>query len=215
MKLLILGATGPTGRQLLDVALEAGDEITVLARTPGAIGDLADRLTVVEGNARSSDDVTTAMDGQDAIISALGRSRSLRAESLFTTAAAAVLEAATRTGVQRLVWLSSFGVGPSYADASAIQKATYRTLLRSIYADKAVADERIRTSALDWTIVYPTRLTNGPRTGTIDVGEHLTMKGNPTISRADVADFMHRAAHHTEWVSRSPVITESTPQRPL
>ena len=62
-----------------------------------------------------------------------------------------------------------------------------KTLLRNIYADKAAGEEVITSSGLDWTIVYPAGLTDGPRTGTARVGERLSMSGFPTVSRADVA----------------------------
>lgn len=208
MHLLILGATGPTGRRLLDAALECGDTITALARTPGALDDLADRITVVAGDATSRGDVSAAARGQDAIISALGTGRSLAPRELFDRASAAVLDAAGEQGVSRLIWLSAFGVGDTFASAGPAQKIVYRTLLRSVFADKKIADDRIRSSGLDWTLVYPTVLTNGPAKGEYHVADRLRMHGAPKISRADVANFMHRAAHGGEWIRRDAVITD-------
>ncbi|MFC9913244.1 NAD(P)-dependent oxidoreductase [Streptomyces sp. NPDC127197] len=208
MNLLVLGATGPTGRHVVDLALEAGDTVTVLARRPEALDDLADRVNVVTGDATSHNDVTKAMIGQDVVISALGRSTSVRADDLFTRAAAAVIGAAKEKGVSRLVWLSSFGVGDTYRSASPAQKAMYRTFLRNIYANKEISEQTIRSSGLDWTLVYPTMLTKNPAKGTYLVGERLPMKGNPTISRADVADFMYKAAQSPEWIHRDAVITD-------
>jgi uncharacterized protein YbjT (DUF2867 family) len=208
MDLLILGATGPTGRHVVDLALRSGDPVTVLARRPEALGDLADRVAVVTGDATSHDDVAKAMIGQDAVISALGRRTSIRADDLFTRAAAAVIGAAREVGVSRLVWLSSFGVGDTYRSASAVQKVMYRTFLRNIYANKELSEKEIRSSGLDWTLVYPTTLTNGPAKGTYLVGDRLPMKGHPTISRADVADFMYKAAQRPEWIHRDAVITD-------
>lgn len=208
MKLLILGGTGPTGRPLIDLALRAGDSVTVLARNPVALADLADQITVVAGDATSYADVAAAAAGQDAIVSALGRSTSIRADELFSRSAAAVIRAAKETGVSRLVWLSSFGVGDSYQQASTSQKLMYKTFLRSIYADKKASEESICSSSLAWTVVYPTRLTHGPAKGTYQAADRIVMKGNPTISRADVAAFMHQAVHSTEWIHRFPVITD-------
>lgn len=208
MKLLVLGATGPTGRHVIDLALKAGDSVTTFVRNPAALGDLADKVTVVTGDATSHRDVRAAAVGHDAIVSALGRGASIRADEFFTRSSAAVIGAAKEAGVSRLVWLSSFGVGRTLDWASTTQKAIYRTLLRSIYADKEIADERIRNSRLDWTVVYPTRLTHGPANGAYSAGDRLPMKGNPTISRADVAAFMHHAAHGREWIHRSPVISD-------
>ncbi|MEU2270226.1 NAD(P)-binding oxidoreductase [Streptomyces olindensis] len=208
MKLLVLGATGPTGRHVVDLALRSGDSVTTLVRNPAALGDVADKVTVATGDATSHHDVLAGAAGHDAIVSALGRGNSVLADGLFTRSSAAVIGAAKEAGVSRLVWLSSFGVGRTFDEASVAQKAIYRTLLRSIYADKEIADDRVRSSGLDWTVVYPTRLTHGPAKGAYSAGDRLPMKGNPTISRADVAAFMCQAVRGSEWIHRSPVITD-------
>ncbi|MEV7864936.1 NAD(P)-binding oxidoreductase [Streptomyces sp. NPDC088124] len=208
MKLLILGATGPTGRHVVESALRAGDQVTALVRNPAALGELAERLTMVTGDATSRRDVGAAMAGQDAVVAALGRGNSVVADDLFTRSSAAVIAAAEETGLSRLVWLSSFGVGHTLAWSSPAQKLIYRTLLRSIYANKETADESVRASGLDWTLVYPTRLTHGPARGTYRAEDRLPMKGNPTISRADVAAFMHQAARSGDWIHRTAVISD-------
>jgi len=208
MKLLLLGATGPTGRQFLDAALQSGDSVTALVRNPTALSDRAEQVTLITGNATSERDVAAAMSGQDAVVSALGRGSSVTADDLFTRASAAVIGAAEETGVHRLVWLSAFGVGHTYDWASTPQKLIFRTLMRSIYANKEIADKRISSSALDWTVVYPTRLTDGAATGSFRSGERLPMTGLPTISRADVAAFMLSEAHQGEWTRRSVVISD-------
>ena len=66
------------------------------------------------------------------------------------------------------------------------------TLLRSIYADKEKGEASIISSSLDWTIVYPAGLTDGPPTGQVRVAEHLDLKGFPHVSRADVASVILR-----------------------
>ncbi|MET7474881.1 NAD(P)-binding oxidoreductase [Streptomyces sp. NPDC005648] len=208
MKLLVLGATGPTGRHLVDMAVRSGDSVTAFVRNPDALGDLAEGVTPVIGDATSQRDIAAVAAGHDAILSALGRGNSVTADGLFTRSSAALIGAAGAADVSRLVWLSSFGVGHTYAWASTAQKLIYRTVTRAIYADKEIADERIRNSGLDWTVVLPTRLTHGPAKGTFQADDRLPMKGNPTISRADVAAFMHQAAHSDEWIHRSPVITD-------
>jgi len=138
MKVLLLGATGPTGGHVLAHALEAGNAVSVLARRPEALTAIKDRITIFQGDATSVDDVARAAEGQDAVIAALGRGSSLRPEGLFTGSARAVVEAMTRAGVKRLVWLSSYGVGETIRTASPLQRLMYRTVLRSTYADKAI-----------------------------------------------------------------------------
>ncbi|MBE8477353.1 MULTISPECIES: NAD(P)-dependent oxidoreductase [Streptomyces] len=208
MNLLILGATGPTGRQLVDLALRSGDSVTALVRNPAALGDLADRITVVMGDATSQRDVAAAALGQDAIISALGQGKSLNPDGLFDRASAAVVGAAKEQGVSRLVWMSSFGVGETFDWATPVQKTMYRTLLRRVYANKKIADDRIRASGLDWTLVFPTGLNNRPAKGTYRVDDRIKMKGARMISRADVAAFMYQAVHGSEWIRRDAVITD-------
>lgn len=208
MKLLVLGATGPTGHHVVERALEHGDEVTALARRPEALEPLAGRVAAVAGDATSAEDVARAMDGQDAAISALGRSTSIRADALFSRSATAVAEAAAKTGLKRLVWLSSYGVGDTFASASLPQKAMYKSFLRNIYADKAVSEKTLRAAGLDLTLVYPTTLTNGPAQGTYQVDDRLPMKGAPTISRADVGHFLHLAAHDPAWIGRDAVLTD-------
>jgi putative NADH-flavin reductase len=205
---LILGATGPTGRHVVEKALEDGDRVAVLAHRPEALESLASRVTVVQDDATSSADVAKAMAEQDAVISALGRSTSIRADDLFSRAATAVVDAAEKTGVSRLVWLSSFGVGDTFRDATPAQKIMYRTLLRNIYANKAALEKTLRDSTLGWTIVYPSALMNGPARGAYRVDDRIRMKGAPRVRRADVADFMHKAAHDPAWIGRDAVITD-------
>lgn len=207
MNILLLGATGSTGRHVLDFALTSGDNVTALARRPEALDDLKGRVTVIAGDATSPGDLAGAMRGQDAVIAALGRRKSLRADDLFTRAAKAVVHAAGQTGVTRLVWMSSFGVGDTIRDASLAQRILYRTLLRGLYRNKEASERIIRESGLDWTIVYPTALTDGPATGNYRAADRIRMKGYPRISRADVADFLLKAARDDAWIRRHAVIT--------
>lgn len=84
----------------------------------------------------------------------------------------------------------------------------YKTILRNIYANKAEAEKLLRASDLDYTIVYPTALTNGPATDTYRVGENISMNSAVLkVSRADVGHFMYRAARDAEWIGRDAVIT--------
>ena len=89
MKLLVLGATGPTGRHVVDLALRSGDSVTAFVRNPAALGGLVEKVTVVTGDATSPHDVLAAAAGQDVIVSALGRGTSVRADGLFTRSSAA------------------------------------------------------------------------------------------------------------------------------
>lgn len=202
MKLLILGATGPTGHQLVQQALEAGHSVAALVRDPRKV---TEKIEVIEGDATNQSAVAGVVGGRDAILSALGTSNSLKG-GIMTRAVAVLLPAMQQAGVKRLILESAFGVAESFDDATAIQKFFFRTFLRSIYPDKAKADAMIEASPLEWTIVRPVRLTNGPRTGRYRVSERFDARGSTTVSRADVADFMIRELTERAWIRKLPVI---------
>src|SRR5213082_3586408 len=180
MKLLLLGATGGTGRQLLSQALEAGHEMTALIRSPERL-NAQEHLLVRAGDA--------AVPGQEAVLSALGV-RSPLGDDLITPSLRALVPAMQKHGVRRLIWLSALGVGQTRVQAPGMLRIPFSTILRRIGRDKAAGEEYLRSTDLDWTLVYPPALTNGPRTCSYRSGETVDVNGLPRISRADVAEFM-------------------------
>ncbi|WP_125713856.1 NAD(P)-dependent oxidoreductase [Companilactobacillus kedongensis] len=208
MKLLIIGATGPTGRKVIESALDLGDTVTAFARHTESLNDIKDKINIIPGDAILTADLEKAMIGQDAVISTLGRGGSIHAHNLFTRAAVSVVNSCNHTEVPRLIWLSSFGVGDTFKDATPTQKIAYRTFLRNIYANKKASEQIIHASKLNWTIVYPSALTNGSAKGKFKADDHIKMHGIPMISRSDVADFLCTAAHDDKWIHRNAVITD-------
>lgn len=189
MKLAVFGATGPTGKLFIQQALNNGHVITAFARS-WSVAPM-ERLKLVVGDAtRDKAKVIQAVTGQDAVISMLGRRSTLRAEGLMERSMQLIVPAMERAGVARLVMMSAFGVGESSRDAPLVPRMMYRTLLRDIFHDKAIAEAQVRASQLDWTIVHPVLLTDGPATGRYRAGEKLPLQGMPKISRADVARFI-------------------------
>jgi len=190
-KLLILGPTGGTGQQLVTQALEAGHEVTVFARSPEKISARHDRLRSVTGGVIEDGALLAdAMRGQDAVISALGRGMSFKSEALIQRSIPNILAAMQKQGVRRLIFTSAIGVGDAVGEVPLFARLMARLLLKDIYADKVIGEDLIKRSALDWTIVQPAGLTDGPLTGRYRAGEHLNMRGIPKISRADVAHFL-------------------------
>jgi putative NADH-flavin reductase len=189
--LLVLGATGGTGREVVSQALAAGHNVTVLVRDARRVPMVTDRLQVVQGDVTGeSPTLSDVMLGQDAVISTLGVGRSFTPNGLMARSAPLIVEAMVRHGVTRLIHTSAFGVGPTYVDLPVLPRLFIRTLLRNIYRDKAMGDECIHRCELEWTIVYPAGLTDGPKTGHYRSGEHLPLIGFPSVSRADLADFL-------------------------
>lgn len=190
MKLLVLGGTGGTGRHIVTQALDRAHEVTVLARDRAKVGVQHERLRVVDGELKNVAALGDAMRGQDAVISAIGRGRSFKSENLIAESVPGIIEAMRGTGVTRLIFTSALGVGDTYRDSPLVPRIFFRTLLRGIYADKLIGDQMIRNSGLDWTIVQPVVLTDGPLTRNYRVGEHLRLSGVNKLSRADTAHFI-------------------------
>ena len=195
VRVLVFGATGGTGREVVKQARAQGHEVTEFTRA--AHGD----VTV------DRDAVANAIRGQDAVISALGRGNSFRSEQLMARSMDVILPAMKREGVRRLIVTSAFGVGETFYEAPLVAKIFFRVALRHIYADKAIADDFVRHSGLDWTIVCPTKLTDGPRTGTYRAGEHLEFRGLPKISRADAAEFIVKQLTDPAWIHKTVIVS--------
>ena len=209
MKLLVLGATGPTGQHIVRQALELGHQVTAFARDPAKLAIAAPGLDVVTGSLPESEQVFAgALRGRDAVLSALGMRNALRAHGLIEKSMRVVVPAMQREGVRRLIVVSSFGVGESRRDAPLLPRVMYRLLLGDIFADKLAGEALVRASGLHWTFAYPTLLTDGPRTGRYRVGERLALRGMPKISRADVADFVLRQLTDPAWVGKAAVISD-------
>lgn len=204
-RILILGATGATGRHLLSKALEAGLDVTVFARDPTRVPNTP---RIVKGDVTTkSPALAEAVRGQDAVISVLGRGNSLTSGELFTTSMPLIVRAMDGERVRRLVVTSAFGVGATHADLPLLPRIFVATLLRDLYADKTRGEEAIHQSLLDWTIVYPSGLSNAAATGRYRVGEHLPLRGFPTIPRADVADFLLRQLDDSTYIRKGVMIS--------
>lgn len=204
MKVLVLGATGGTGSHVLRVALSAGHDVTALVRDASAL-DVTDGVRVLTGDATSPDDVRAAVAGQDAVLNAVG-SRNVR-HPVEVEVGRALLPAMREAGVDRLVVCSAFGVGDSQDDANTLQKVFFHTVLGKVYAAKEVADAEVRESGLDWTLVYPTRLTDDPATGSPAAGERLPEGRGIHVTRADVARFMLAQLTDATWSRKTVVVT--------
>ena len=187
-RLLILGATGPTGQRLVAMALEQGHQVTALARRIDRLGVRHPQLTVVAADLTSENTaLPDLIRGHAVVISALGRGQSLRSERLITRVIPRLVSAMEATGPSRLVFLSAYGVGGTAPQAPWLFRLMFRVVLADLYADKAVGERAVSASALQWTIVAPVLLTNDPATGRFALEERPVIRGLARISRADVA----------------------------
>jgi putative NADH-flavin reductase len=165
MKVVILGASGRTGRELVKQALELGHDVTAFVRDPSKLRVDIERSKVVQGNMLDQGSLERAIAGQDAVISALG-SPGLGKSTDLSDATAMIVGIMETAGVKRLIFESTVGIGDSKGHTPWLARKTFIPLiLRNVFADKELQEQYIKGSALDWVIVRPARLTNGPRTG--------------------------------------------------
>jgi putative NADH-flavin reductase len=212
MNIIVFGATGATGKPVVEQALAAGHHVTAFVRTPSKVPFDHPNLRVQAGQVTTDQQaVTAAVAGHDAVISALGNPhtyKGMRAPTVITDATSIIIRAMEETGVDRLVFLSAFGVGDTVKEAPLPLKAMYRMFLGPVYADKLRAERTLRASELNWTLVYPVVLTNGPRTGAYRAGDSLPLKGLAKVSRADVADFILRQLDDDTYARRTAVLAD-------
>jgi putative NADH-flavin reductase len=208
MKLFILGATGPTGLQIVRQALAQGHQVTAFVRDPARLPYTDKNLGVatgsLPGDARA---LEQALRGHDAVISSLGLHNALKAHHFSENNMRMLVPAMQKQGVRRLIIVSANGVGDTRTHSPLLPRLMYRLLLTDIFADKQAGEALVRASSLDWTIAYPTLLTNGPRTGNYRAAERLELKGMPRISRADVADFVLRQLDDRAFLKKGAVIS--------
>ena len=191
MNISIFGASGATGRLLTERALTAGYEVTALVRRPEAFA-YAGQVRVVEGTAFDADAVRRTVAGADVVLSALG-ARSLKKEDVLERAVPLIVDAMRQTDVQRIVALGSTGALSDSLKKQPVwrrwfmQKMVYNTLLKWPVASQVAQWKTLAASGLDWTMVMPPMLTNGPARHKIRVdGQALPPRGM-RISRAVTA----------------------------
>jgi putative NADH-flavin reductase len=189
MKLIIFGATGGTGKQLIEQALAAGHEVTAVARRPSAVTVQHERLHVVRGDVTEPATFKQAMTGQDAALSALGVT-TRGPTTLYSAGIANIIRAMQGAGVRRLICFTATGLEPGPRLQRVIAKQVLWRVLKHSYTDLMRMEAEVKRSPVDWTIVRPPRLTNGPRSGKYQVVVNRHLNHGWRISRADLADYM-------------------------
>jgi putative NADH-flavin reductase/nitrate/TMAO reductase-like tetraheme cytochrome c subunit len=207
-RILVLGATGGTGQHVLAQALQQGHEVTALVRHPERLTLTHDRLRVIAGSVTDDSPVLAdAVRGQAAVISTLGAGRSFSSGGLISQSVPRIVRVMEQQGVRRLVFTSAFGVGDTRRDVPLVPRIFIRVLLGDIYRDKASGESALRASSLDWTLVYPSGLSDGPAAGHWRAGERLSLRGFPQIARADVASFLLSQIDDPAYVRKGVLIS--------
>jgi putative NADH-flavin reductase len=187
MKITVFGATGGTGRDLVRQAVAAGHDVTAVVRDPARLGS-SSGVEVVRADVMDPQAIAPAVAGRDAAISALGH-RPGGESQVSGPGAESIIAAMRATGARRLVVITAAGHIVDSADDLAtryLAKPVLRVLLRTNFADFARTDAVVSASGLDWTIMRPSRLTNGGHKPYRTAVDH-TVRGGMSISRADLA----------------------------
>jgi len=186
---------------VVEQALAAGHTVTALVRSPGKLTTANPNLRVVSGSATDKSDLSRALQGADAVISTLGGKGSVIEDS-----SQAIVAAARAAGVSRVVVLSSWVVEQDRMDA--VSRLVTGIAMGPMIKDKSAGERVLRRSDLEWTIVYPSVLTDGPANGSVVVvPEGAKRRLSERISRADVAAWLVQAAASAQSSRRSVGIT--------
>lgn len=208
MNLTIFGATGGTGRLLVEQALAAGHRVTAFGRNPARLEVQHANLTLAAGDVTDPAAVAAAVQGAEAVLSVLGPV-SNKPEFAVTRGTENILAAMRQHGVRRLVLSAGAGVfaaGDQPGPPERIIGLLLRVFARNVHADMVAAVGRVTESELDWTVVRVPRLTNDPYRGNVRVG--MAGKGvGVSLGRADLAAFMLAQVSEDGHVGRLPVIS--------
>jgi putative NADH-flavin reductase len=207
MRVIVFGATGGTGKEVISQGLEAGYTLTAFVHSRRNSPAEHAHLQIVQGDALNLQAVADAIEGQDAVVSALGVKTSVALHdpnATISTATGNIIKSMQQHQVQRLVFVSSFGVSEN---VFLPEKLLLHTGLKNLFKDIPAQEALIHDSGLDWTIVRPARLTFGPRTGKYKAGEHITINPFSHISRSDVADYITQSLSNPATIHQTPTLS--------
>ncbi|MGB5159728.1 MAG: SDR family oxidoreductase [Thermoanaerobaculia bacterium] len=208
VRVLIVGATGGTGRQLVAQALERGYKVTAFVRSPSRLQIDHPRLAVLQGDVLDAASVEAAMRGQEAVFCALGHKRFFYPTRILSQGTRNILQAMETHNVRRFVCETSLGIGDSAGRMGLYYTLfTIPVILPFYFWDKTRQERLIAESDLEWVIVRPGALNNADKRGQVRHGQHVgNFLWTVRISRADVADFMLNQVESDTYLRSAPGI---------
>ena len=208
MKLLVIGATRGIGRNLIEQALDQDHEVAALVRNPQRLNFSHERLTVVTGNILDPAAVRQAVEGQDAVCVTIGIGPTRKPVTVFSQGIKNVIAAMQDSSDRMLICVTGIGAGDSQGHGGFFYDKIFNPLLlKTIYEDKNRQEELVRHSDLQWVVVRPGFLTNGPLTGTYRALTQLAGVTAGKISRADVAHFILNELDQKKYILKTPLLT--------
>lgn len=207
MNILIFGATGATGKELVKQALEQGHTVTAFMRTPAKLKITHHNLKLVKGDLADLSSVEDAVKGQDAVLSALGASSPFRYDQSVVDGVRNIIKTMGQSAVKRFIYLSFAGVRESRKQGGFLIRYIAPMLLKTEISGHEAREKMLRHSSLAWTIVRAVTLTNGVKIGAYRSGEGISSNSfTATISRADVAHFMLKQMNDNRFERKAATI---------
>ena len=209
MRLAVFGATGRTGREIVQQALASGYEVVAYARDPSKLGIAHEHLTVVQGGLSDRVMIERTISGADAVISVLGP-RGGSKDRPLTQGMQNITAAMDKQAVRRLIVSSTLSAG----DQNDLPELRARALvflvrltMHAAYEEIVGVAETVRASDLDWTIVRLAMLNNKPKSRNVRAGYLGRGEVGTWISRADIAGFMLQQVQDKKYVRQAPAIS--------
>jgi putative NADH-flavin reductase len=207
MKLTVFGATGSTGRCLLEQALESKHTIQALTRSPEKLAKYDARVTVVQGNVLDPAKVAEAVAGADVVLCAIGGDGFVRPGVTLSEGTRNIVQAMKQYKVSRIVAVSALGIGDSIKSAP-LHLRLLLQLLKGYTNEKEKQELTLKESGLQWIVVRPSPNTDGPRTGRYLASTNKVMPYT-SISHADIADFMLKQLSSDDFLCQTVALVGS------
>ncbi|WP_434391426.1 NAD(P)-dependent oxidoreductase [Melittangium boletus] len=204
----VCGATGATGRHVVDLALLAGHRVRVSARTPSKLAQSHARLEVLQGDAFDRDHLTAVFEGCDVVVSCLGvkeRLSDMLGCTFYRETSSVIMDAMAAAGVERLLAITSAGVEHE-PESPLWYRGVVRPLLMQVYIDMQRMEQQVEATGIDWTFVRPTFLRPGGATGRYRVRDRRWPSDGWRVGVGDVAHFMVTELRERAWSRRHPVV---------
>ena len=206
MKITVYGASGRTGIEIVKQALEAGHAVTAFVRDPARIAIEDQNLRILTGDVLNAESVERAIEGQDAVICALGAGNDLGKTTVRTTGTTHIISCMHKHQVKRLMVITAMGIGDSWKTLSRMNRLFFATVLKSARDDHETQETAVMESGLDWTIIRPSGLVDTSRTEVYEYGENIRAKTS-RIARADVADLILKELKENQLIGKAVTIS--------
>ncbi len=211
MKITVFGATGATGKKVIEQALELGYEVNAFVRNPDKMDIIDKKITLITGDVTNPESVDKAVEGSDGVIVALGASPDMQTDIVMEKGTQNIMNAMKKHGVKRIIVQSSYAMSGSPEGIEFMKKMGMGeeqiAMVKPVLDDKTKQEEAIQASGLEYTIVRPLMLNDEGKIGKYRVGENLDVKVGDAISRADVADFMLKDLTENKFAGKTVTLS--------